>query len=684
MTSLSAPVRGREHPAPAADRRHWLATADDLLLATRPHASPGGALLRLPGPVSASGAWSDGLEGYARTFLLAAFRVRGEDGDDPHGHLERYAAGLRSGTDPAGPERWPRIGERRQAVVEAASVAVALSETRPWLWDRLDDGTRERTVEWLAGIVGTSGYRNNWLWFQNVVEAFLAEVGGPWRQEDLDRNDELREALYVGDGWYSDGRDHRGRLRTFDNYTGWAWHLYPLLRARIRGRALEPLHAGRLREYLDQAQHLVGATGAPVLHGRSATYRFAVLAPFWAGAIAGATPLEAGQTRALASAVLEHFTSCGALDERGLLSVGWHRPFPRLRQLYTGAGSPYWASKGFLGLLLGAQHPVWCAEPATPPAWRRERVTLLPVPGWLVLSTPGDGTVRVLNHGSQRSLEPVLAARADDPFYDRQGYSNRTSPQLSPGAIAAPTDSHVALLDERGAPSHRGDTEPLHLAGGVAVSRSHVHWLDLPAAGGDGGEGDGGGAAVWAGLRRGPRLTTASVARGRSEVRLAWWDEPPGAPGASPDVPPELAGVDEEALWPRCTGPFAVHVGGWPLAAGSAADLVVEEGEDWVRVRRGDGTTSLVRAVTGPVLTGAGRRTGADPFGVVSATPWLRSGGHVAQHRVVAALVVLSAAGEDGDLDAVAAVEAEGSGPVRVRWRDGHVDVVPRGREAAR
>ncbi|HWV78777.1 MAG TPA: DUF2264 domain-containing protein, partial [Isoptericola sp.] len=336
-------------PARRWTRERWLATADGLLDAVRPYASPGGALITLPGPVSGSGTWSDGLEGYARTFLLAAFRLRGEDGRDPRGLLERYADGLRHGTDPAGPERWPRVDERRQAVVEAASVAIGLSETRPWLWDRLDESTRQRTVDWLAGVVGTRGYTNNWLWFQNVVEAFLASVGGPWEQADLDHNAATAESLYVGDGWYSDGRGRGGRRQNFDHYAGWAWHVYPLLHARIQGRPLDALHAGRLRAYLDQARHLVGSRGAPLLQGRSVTYRHAVLAPFWAGAIADATPLSPGATRALTAAVAEHFDAAGAVDDRGLLPVGWHRRYDRVRQLYTGGSSPYWASKGFLG-----------------------------------------------------------------------------------------------------------------------------------------------------------------------------------------------------------------------------------------------------------------------------------------------------------------------------------------------
>lgn len=77
-------------------RDHWVAAADGLLAAAWRWASPGKARLDLPGPASASGVRSDGLEGFARTFLAAGFRVAG--GGDPHNWLERYAEGLDAGT----------------------------------------------------------------------------------------------------------------------------------------------------------------------------------------------------------------------------------------------------------------------------------------------------------------------------------------------------------------------------------------------------------------------------------------------------------------------------------------------------------------------------------------------------------------------------------------------------------
>ncbi|MYS11219.1 DUF2264 domain-containing protein, partial [Streptomyces sp. SID6041] len=131
---MPTPPENRElSPYTGWTRAHWEAAADRLLLAVRPFASPGYGLIDLPGPrPSWSGARSDGLEGWARTFLLAALRVAGAGGEDPHGHLTRYAEGLAAGTAKPGradEDSWPRTTDTRQAIVEAASVALGLRLT---------------------------------------------------------------------------------------------------------------------------------------------------------------------------------------------------------------------------------------------------------------------------------------------------------------------------------------------------------------------------------------------------------------------------------------------------------------------------------------------------------------------------------------------------------------------------
>lgn len=649
---MTTPTRHESAPAFTGSRGDFAALADDLVEAAWRHASPTGSLLRLPGPQSASGAWSDGLEGFARTFLAAAFRAA--NGDDPRDHLARYADGLRAGVDPDHPERWPRFDERRQAIPEAASIAIALHETRPLVWDELSDRTQQQIIEWLRGVVGRTDFHSNWLWFQNVIEAFLDSVGAETDARDRERNARTAEALYVRDGWHSDGRGRDGERQSFDWYAGWAWHVYPLLEARIRGRTLGDEQRAQLAAYLDQARDLIGSRGEPVLVGRSAAYRFAVVAPFWAGAIADATPLEAGETRHLAARTVRSFLEAEAVDERGLLPIGWHGAFPPVRQLYTGGSSPYWASKAFLGLLLPGTHPEWGASPDPTP---RAVTRLHAGPGWIVSATPDDGIVRLYNHGSDRMHEARHTPHADDPFYRRVAYSNVTSPQLGADAVSDPRDANATLLDDAGRAAHRDAIKRVFHHDRVAVSRSRVHWLG----------GDTIDDAGFVGMRLGPILTVASIVDGAAEVRLAWWRNAPQATGRAASA----VELDADAAWPRDPGPWRVSFGGWAIA-------------DPVLARPGEASSaravSRIRPLRGVDRVDQVERTGTDPFGEVSITPIATSTLPLPEATLAAALIELAGADRDPAPSAArrAAPRIElADGAIHVSWDDGSVDVVP-------
>ncbi|MDT0392879.1 DUF2264 domain-containing protein [Streptomyces dubilierae] len=443
-------------------RAHWEAAADALLAAVEPYASEDRALYHLPGDrTSWSGRLSDGLEGYARTLLLAAFR-RDEKA------LERYAAGLAAGVSGV----WPRIEDRGQPLVEAASIALALRLTRDLLWDRLDDGVRQRTAAWLTDALTAEPWPCNWELFPVTVGGFLAEAGHEPEasRAAVDRGLERIEQWYRGDGWYTDGDG-----RKYDYYNGWALHLYPVLHAWLeRDERLLELYGGRLERHLADYARLFGGDGAPMHQGRSLTYRFATAAPLWLGALTGRTPLEPGETRRLASGALKYFLDRGAVDDRGLLTLGWHGPDPSVLQGYSGPASPYWASKGFLGLLLPPEHEVWTAPERPGPAGREDAVTPVGPPNWLLQSTRSDGLVRLHNHGS----EDVRY----DPYYTRLAYSTVTAP-------AASYDNSVFVGGDPG----RTGIEPLGTGPGWAASR-HT------AAGG-------------------ARVTSVVLARGATEVR---------------------------------------------------------------------------------------------------------------------------------------------------------------------
>ncbi|SOD63581.1 hypothetical protein SAMN06297387_111130 [Streptomyces zhaozhouensis] len=632
-------------------RADWLATADGLLAAVRPHATPGNSLIHLPGPPSRSGRHSDGLEGYARTFLLAAFRTGGANLEDPRAPklLAPYAEGLAAGTDPGHAHAWPRPLDIPQARVEAASVALGLHETRTLLWDRLPSEVRERTVDWLSEMADVWVPENNWVWFRATVAAFLRSVGAPYHADDIAYAIDETEGWYAGHGWYTDGAQQRGQFRNFDYYNAWAMHLYPLWYTRISGADAEPglaeRYRARLRTFLADAEHLVAADGGPLFQGRSLTYRFAAAAPFWAGAVFDASPLPPGRTRRIASGMLRHFLDRGATAEDGVLSLGWHHRFERVRQLYSGPASPYWASKGMAGLLLPADHPVWTATEEEAPVERGDFTRALPVPGWLAAGTRADGVVRVANHGTDHT--PPHQPGRDDPFYARVAYSTHTGPEL--GATPPPAggrdvhqrdgdaregvayDGQVTPLDADGVPAHRSPFQRIALTDEFAVSRHRPHWPDA--------ERDS--SLEWP---RGPWLLTASAVRGPWEVRLARVGHPAG---------------DHRLL-----------VGGHALAD----DTPPAASADGV-VRRADGLTSAVL----PLHPGGGdvtvhRAEGANAFGRHSATPAYRGEGPL--HAVA---VFLGRTQADAGLPPGPSVTFPDAETALVRWPDGGETTVPLG-----
>ncbi|MEU8386846.1 DUF2264 domain-containing protein [Micromonospora sp. NPDC048843] len=569
-------------------RDDWLALADRMLAAARPFASSGHALVTFPGPEGGYGRAVDGLEGFARTFLLAGFRIAGAGGVGVDQLVDRYTAGITAGTDPSSPDRWVRLDEHPQAKVEAASIALVLDMTRPWIWDRLPSVVRERVVDYLRPAVGDDTYpRINWVWFRLVVQTFLRSVGGPHSLDEMTEDLRTHDGFARGDGWMSDGPD-----RAYDHYVGWALHLYPTLWARMAGAAdlaeqRRERDVAGLDRFLSDAVALVGADGSPLIQGRSLTYRFAAAAPFWVGAIAGVPSVSLGRLRGAATRIVRHFVANGALDERGLLTLGWHGPWPRLAQSYSGPGSPYWASKGLLGIALPADHPVWmaCEEPL--PVEERDTLRAVQAPGWLISGTRADGIVRVVNHGTDHAVEGATVS--DSPLYARLGYSTATTPVLDDNGWAAPLDQSVTLVDDAGRVTHRAGMRLLTVhvdtdGVGVAGSRALAHFLDP-----DPGQRDHGGGRAGRSRPAG-HLTVYSLVRGPWELRLTRVDG--------------LAdGVEAAAL--------RLRIGGWAIAGDATATagggVAVVTGVDLtsrLESVHGGGTAAVTAVAHGGPLAG--------------------------------------------------------------------------------
>ncbi|QAY60248.1 DUF2264 domain-containing protein [Microbacterium protaetiae] len=593
-------------------RDEWLAYADRLLAGARRWASPTGARITPPGAEGGYGHDVDGLEGFARTFLLAGFRIAGERGAGVDELIDFYSRGIAAGVDPSNPERWVRMTEHAQAKVEAASIALILDMTRPWIWDRLGATTQQRVIDYLAPVVGDDTYPpTNWLWFRVVVQTFLRSVGGPWSPDDIAADLALHDRLQRADGWISDGPE-----QAYDHYVGWALHLYPVLWSRMQGAA--ELAAGRtardvaaLDRYLLDATALVGGDGSPLVQGRSLIYRFAAAAPFWAGVFAEVPSTSAGMLRHAANRIVAHFADHGVPDGDGLLTMGWHHQWRRLAQGYSGPGSPYWAAKGLLGIALPADHPVWSAPAEPLPIEHGDVLRTIVAPGWVVSGTTTDGIVRVVNHGTDHATPGTLVG--DSPLYARLGYSTVTAPLHDGRAWREPLEQSAVLVDRAGSATHRAAIELLGVRRdadvAVAASVSTSHWIDPDGQQVHHGSGITGRASV-AG-----RMTVCSVVRGPWELRLVRIDELAVAPDA-----------------------VRLRMGGWALA-GDGLESTAFDGV--ATVRRG-ALTSRISAVEANASARIETRHDASPIGEVAAVPVIETDAAAGVWR--AALVTLDGA----------------------------------------
>lgn len=498
-------------PYTGLTRAHWIAAARDLVTSAVRYRSAGGARLDLPGRPSRQGVAVDGLEGFARTFQLVALLGVADDSAQTRQLVAAYLAGLAAGTDPrdgAG-EAWGPIGHvdspGGQPQVEAAGIALSLHLSREVTWERLDPPVQDAVAAWLGGILDKEPSPNNWYLFPLTVASFLEAVG---RGDDLTRQVvgrglALIDQWYRGRGWYSDGDGE-----AYDHYVGWALHLYPMMHAHLRGDSALAARLGeRLEEFLHTFARTFDRDGAPLYLGRSMTYRTAAGAAVALGAVTGRSPLSPGQSRRLLSATLRHFLT-REVRRDGILVPGWYGPHEPTVQRYSGPASPYWASKGFFGLLAAEESPLWTAVEEPLPTDAQDTVEVIAPVGLLLQTTASDGIVRVHNHGSD-NLRPFEAdAGVPDPLYARYGYSTRTGPT----AVHNPSDNDIQILfrDRWSARRriHRAGAGSDWLASWSAVRFPHFQ----PLPGSDD--------ASHGSVPPSARIEAVTIARGPVEVRI--------------------------------------------------------------------------------------------------------------------------------------------------------------------
>jgi hypothetical protein len=176
------------------------------------HLSEGKTYLKIDGPqISNSGKRSDWHEGFARTFIGAAFYLHhknegevtlttGEKIDIP----SIYRTGIVNGANPDHSDYWGKI-KSNQVLVENASIACGLLLTPQHILSKLSRKEKEQLSNWFKISVKKEFRKNNWQWFKVFHYLLLEELEIKSYENEIQEILKVIEHLYQGKGWYTDG-----------------------------------------------------------------------------------------------------------------------------------------------------------------------------------------------------------------------------------------------------------------------------------------------------------------------------------------------------------------------------------------------------------------------------------------------------------------------------------------------
>ncbi len=383
-----------------------LAIAEKLLAPLVKRMKPGAASIPLEGPASDHGELADVLESFARPCLLASHWLAAKGGGGETEGFTRdevakwFREGLVAGTDPSADEYWGPVTNYHQHCVEMGALVIALEIARDHLWTPLSDTDKHQVLRWMRTARGCGFHRNNHLFFGVLPLSFMVSegAGSPGDQELLLRWMDTLESMYLKDGWFIDGMNE-----TVDIYNAYAWHFYGLWWGKLYGD-MDPDRAQRWRDYavpfLKDYVHFFAASGENVPFGRSMVYRFNASAPFGLAHYCGVSAIDPGLSRNVFMKNVEFFVS--RLPEDQPLSLGWTDEFPLMAEVYSCAGSPYWAAKAFSPLLIDPSDPFWTASAQPLPSEGDDFVRPIPAAGMVVRSVDGD----IELHNSESGINP--------------------------------------------------------------------------------------------------------------------------------------------------------------------------------------------------------------------------------------------------------------------------------------
>lgn len=289
--------------------------------------------------------------------------------------------GIRNAVNPAANDYL--LWDGGQPLVDASFFALGLVRC-PWIWENLDQKTREMTVEALDQSQHIVPVYSNWILFSAMIEAFYAQYNldyDPVRIEYGIR--EFTEHWNVGDGLFSDGNSF-----ALDYYNSYVIHPYltailAVMKDKTARYKSQTEKIGEMgQRYAQIQERSIAPDGSYPLFGRSIVYRGGAFQHLADMALREQLPasLSPSQVRSALTAVLEKTLDCpGTFNEKGWLNIGVCGHQPEIADFYITTGSLYLCANIFLPLGLNADDPFWTTKDES---WTSKKVFEgLDVPG---------------------------------------------------------------------------------------------------------------------------------------------------------------------------------------------------------------------------------------------------------------------------------------------------------------
>lgn len=279
-------------------------------------------------------------------------------------NTEKYIEAIKQGINPNAPMCFKKVTTKtRQIAVEMAVYGFGLAYCGQELLKHFDLREIEQLVNWLNSINEIEIPEGNWLFFVVLVNVGLKKNNFNYSEEKLQSALDKIETFYLGEGWYNDGPAEQR-----DYYIPFALHFYGLLYSMLLPEEKEKQkYQDRASEFAKDFIYWFDGEGRSLPFGRSLTYRFAHVAFWSAMAVSNNQTYPLEITKGMIMRNLNWWKDQPMYTEKGHLSIGYSYPNLIMTEDYNAPGSPMWAFKAFIILLLPENHKFWKVEEAPYP-----------------------------------------------------------------------------------------------------------------------------------------------------------------------------------------------------------------------------------------------------------------------------------------------------------------------------